>query len=211
MARIRTHLPASITTDSVGGVFIDVLFAAVVTKALEVSSMGTLPPVGQIQLALAMTVTISSWIGYHNSSNRTRYRILFFNLPLWQFFIEIAHVYVYWLLVVTSEGVGIDANSGPSSRPDALLTSLTFVLFVAWDLIALRMRISSHYPEMLLSDDKPARRHATLGVSSCVLLVAAFTWLIDPQNVAAIMVVDIVLIALVVAHRWLQNIVQPAN
>src|SRR6266498_12680 len=67
-------------TRLVGLVFIDLLFAAVATKILELSVNAGLPFEGACQLGLAAVLTITSWVSYHNSKNRSPYRLTFFNL-----------------------------------------------------------------------------------------------------------------------------------
>lgn len=117
---------------TVGTVFIDVLFGVVVAKALDLSSTGQRTIVEQLNLLLAIVVTVAAWIGYHNSRNRARYTISFFNLPLFQFTIEVTLVYVYWLLVVSSTRIsrGTPNVADAPVLTEAILVTCYFALLL---------------------------------------------------------------------------------
>ena len=214
--RILLAAPPPVYRDSarIGTVFIDVLFGAVVAKALDLgTSLDGVPAAGRAQLVLAMVVTITSWLGYHNSSGRNSYRIMFFNLPLLQFVIEISHLLVYWLLVTTSaqwQGVRHLAVH-ETAIPEIVLVATVFVLFCAWDVTALAMRRSTKYPEMKASDDKPLRRAVTLCYTVLIVFLTVITC-ITKANGSWVLISAVILVVLVISHRWLQNVVQvPAD
>lgn len=210
--RILLAAPPPVYRDSarIGTVFIDVLFGAVVAKALDLStSPNGVPAAGRAQLVLAMVVTITSWLGYHNSSGRNSYRIMFFNLPLLQFVIEISHLLIYWLLVTTSAqwqgGRHLPVNK--TAIPETVLVAVVFVLFCAWDFTALAMRRSDKYAEMKVDDDKPRRRGVTLCYTVLVVFLAIITCITRAHGLW-VFILAVILVVLVVSHRWLQNVVQ---
>jgi hypothetical protein len=202
---VTAQAPPEKDTSAIGLVFIDVLFGAVVAKAFDVgTSTHRLPAAGWSQLALAVTVTITSWIGYHNSSSRSRYRILFFNLPLIQFTIEVAHLVAYWLLVTSSEQ---SYHFDSSALPGSFLLAVIFMLYCAWDYTALHMRKSTKYEEMKPEDDRPSRRRVTQVFTAIFVLITVVV-IVTKLTGAPVVVVDMVMILLVVCHRWLQNVFQ---
>jgi hypothetical protein len=91
------------------------------------------PAAGWSHLAVAVTLTLTSWIGYHNSKNRPRFVIAFVNLPFVQFTLDISMVVVYAFAVLTAEGVTSGATESPAVFPEAILVWIAFVLYVAWD------------------------------------------------------------------------------
>jgi hypothetical protein len=192
----------------VGTVLIDVLFAAVMAKALDLSSASHVNAAEQIRLGLAGTTTVTAWIGYHNSRNRARYSITFFNLPLLQFTIEIGLVYLYWLLVIWSARVG-QRGTPASIVPETTLLACVFILNCSWDLSALTMRKAAKYQEMGMDDDRPLRRRVTR-VFLAIFVASALAARLAPARLPGwiSVLVTVALAVLVVAHRWLQNVVQ---
>jgi hypothetical protein len=202
--------PVRLDAARIGTVFIDVLFGAVTAKALDLStSLNGVPAAGRAQLTLAMIVTITSWLGYHNSSGRNSYRIMFFNLPLLQFVIEILHLLVYWLLVTTSaqwQGP-THLKVSETAIPETVLVAVVFILFCAWDFTALAMRRSAKYEEMKLEDDNPPRRAVTLYYTALFAILSLIIFLTESGGFW-IIAMAVLLAVLVVSHRWLQNVVQ---
>lgn len=192
---------AEVDDRGVGSVFIDVLFAAVVTKALELSSSGNVSFDGRFHLALAAILTITSWIGYHNSKNRKSYKIVFFNLPLAQFAIEMAHVYLYWLIVSAAES----KSTRGSVLPEALIIAVCFVLYIAWDQIALVMRRSDRFPDFTIEGDRPSRRFVTVSFLAGYIVVALIAVAVHPHQQYAVAGFDLFLACGLIAHRALQH------
>jgi hypothetical protein len=181
----------------------------VIAKALDLSSTGHRTIAEQLNLLLAIVVAISAWIGYHNSRNRAKYIIVFFNFPLLQFAIEIALVYVYWLLVVSSTDAsqGSSNNTGTTVLPEAGLIALYFALSCCWDLTAWAMRKAPKYPDMRMEEDRPRRRLVTRVFLLIFVVLTLIIWLSQPAGVAGI-VLTIMMTVMVVMHRWAQNAVQ---
>jgi hypothetical protein len=182
-----------------GAVFIDVLFGVVVAKALEISSVSHIAVAERMHLLLAIVVAVTAWLGYHNSRNRARYVIAFFNLPLLQFTIDIGFVYLYWLLVVSSNTA--------SDVTESVLISCVFALSCSWDLTALAMRRSAAYPDMKIEDDKVRRRAVTRAFLAIFLLLMIMIILARPKGAWSVFLTA-VLTVLVIAHRWIQNVAQ---
>ncbi len=189
---------------TVGLVFVGVLFAAVITKILELSSAATLPVAGISHLALAATITITSWIGYHNSANRSTYKIHFFNLPLVLFLIEMTHVYLYWLLATTAENA---ENSQSSAVPESLLTAGAFALYCVWDQIALMIRRSPKYGNLPRSSEQPNRMKVTGASLFIVLVMAAGVLIGNPTNTIFVVLVDTAFCLIAIFHRSAQHLV----
>ncbi len=194
---------------TVGTVFIDVLFGVVVAKALDLSSTGQRTIAEQLNLLLAIVVTVSAWIGYHNSRNRARYTISFFNLPLFQFIIEIALVYVYWLLVVSSTRIsrGTPSVADAPVLTEAILVTCYFALSSCWDLTAWAMRRTSKYSAMRIEDDRPRRRLVTRVFLLIFMTLSVIIGVAQPVGSVSTLL-TVVMIIMVVMHRWVQNVVQ---
>lgn len=196
----------------VGLSFIEVLFAIVVARALDpLADFPKLPGVGLSHLAVAGVLTIASWIGYHNSWNRPRYFIRFPNLPLGQFLVDAALVVTYWLTAVWAEGSGSELGRVASARPEAVLVAVSFVLYVIWDRIGLAIRNSERYEARPKDKDVPRRRHVTEVFAAATLVMAGVVSLLDPASTTAIVMVDLVLIAVIIGFRFAKEAFTPAG
>jgi hypothetical protein len=187
----------------VGLTFVEVLFALVIARVLEpFANAGAIPAAGRAQLALAGLVTLASWIGYHNSWNRPRYFIRFPNVPLFQFLTDVSLVCVYWLTAVMAEGVSPNTFDHVSARPETALITISFGLYVLWDLLALRIRNDEQYTLRPREQDVPARRRVTLGCLFIALMTSIIVWSWNPSTSKTVIGVDSWLIALVVLFRF---------
>ncbi|WP_199043385.1 hypothetical protein [Glycomyces salinus] len=183
--------------------FVGVLFAAVITKTLDLSSADGLPAAGAAHLILAAVLVITSWIGYHNSTGRSTYRIEFFNLPLAQFSIEMTHVYLFWLVATTAETA---ASRRASAIPETVLLVVVFALFMVWDQVALAMRRSERYTTSSMREDHPERRRVTNLVFLFIFGLSVVVLIVDPRSPAAVIAIDAVLGLCLIAHRAVQNL-----
>jgi hypothetical protein len=133
-------------------------------------------------------LTLTSWIGYHNSRNRPRFVIGFFNWPFVQFVLDVAMVVVYAFAVFTAEGLTQGATSSPAVFPEALLVFISFVLYVAWDQVGVRLKKSSEY-EKAWNDAKtshqlgPYPKHDWTSTKRC-----GVTWLFTALSFIAALV-----------------------
>ncbi|HEX2051689.1 MAG TPA: hypothetical protein VHJ34_13815 [Actinomycetota bacterium] len=146
---------------------------------------------------MAFVLTVTSWIGYHNSLNRPRYFIRFTNLPLWQFLTDVALVIVYWLLANYVD----DSLRERSALPEAVLTLAAFALYFVWDRIGLAMRRAPDYTELVKEYDNPDRRYVTELFAIVALLSAVIVFIADVRSAMAIVVVDVWLIVVVAGFR----------
>lgn len=193
--------------------FVDVLFAIVVGKILDLSvHEGVVPLAGKSQLVLAAFVTVTSWVGYHNSLNRAGYFMRpFSNLPFWQFSVDILLVYVYFLLAVTSEHPPLPGKSaaGGDARPEAILVAAMFVFYVLWDAIAYAMRRSPLYARRPITRDVQARRIVSLLGAVVAMIIATTVAATDPRSTTTVIMVDAGLLLLTVAYRLAKEWVTP--
>ena len=193
----------------VGLVFIDVLFAAVATKVLDESSSSQMSFVRATHLLLAAVLTATSWISYHNSTNRSQYKIQFFNLPLAQFTIELILVYLYWSMATSAEAPGISTSSILS---ESWILVVTYCVYVCWDQVALAMRKSTRYTLTSMAEDRPARRRVTVIFLGGYSVLAIAGSIADPHNMYVVGILDIFLAISLVLHRFIQQAVShPAN
>jgi hypothetical protein len=131
---------------SVGISFIDVLFALVIGYAITpLATWWKIPVAGWAHLATAGVLTLTSWIGYHNSKNKPRFVIAFFNLAFIQFVLDVAMVVVYAFIVFTAEGITPGARTDAAVFPEAILVFISFVLYVAWDQVGVLIKKSDTY------------------------------------------------------------------
>ena len=194
--------PTEVDERLVGLSFIEVLFAIVVARALDpLAEYPKLPGPGLSHLAVAGVLTIASWIGYHNSWNRPRYFIRFANLPLWQFVVDVALVVTYWLTALWAEGSGTELGEVTSARPEAVLVAASFVLYLAWDRIALAIRNSDLYDKRSKEKDVPPRRHVTEAFAAAAAVFGGVVFCIDPSNDGMIVAIDAALILLILGFR----------
>jgi hypothetical protein len=120
---------------TIGISFVDILFALAVGQVLDpIKNWGENPKANSLplpvamQLAVVLVLTLTSWVGYHGSANRPRFRLGFFNLELLKFTLDVAMVVVYFLAAAFA------ARSNVSLRGEALLITVAFGLYFAWDL-----------------------------------------------------------------------------
>jgi hypothetical protein len=142
----------------------------------------------------------------HNSWNRPRYFIRFANLPLWQFVVDVTLVGVYWFTATSAEGTGTDLGRQISARPEANLVAVSFLLYCIWDAIGLAIRNSDLYVKSPPSRDVPRRREVTWACTAIALVLTGAIWWNDPHEESAIVVVDLVLIALILLFRFAKEL-----
>jgi hypothetical protein len=194
--------PHQLDDKLVGITFIDVLFALVIGQLLQpFATTRHVPLAGMAHLLVGGVVTIGSWIGYHNSLSRPHYVIRFVNLPLAQFLIDIALVVVYWLLAITAEGANPAIPRPTSAVPEARYVAVAFLLYGAWDLVALRIRRVEAAASAATGTDVPARRRVTYGFAVVSLLSWGLLSWMDPRSTAIVVVADAGLIVVAVAYR----------
>jgi hypothetical protein len=162
--------------------------------------------VKESDLAVATVVTLASWIGYHNSKNRPRFKIRFFNWPLAQFVIDILLVADYWLLATAAGG----GPSPPTARIQAGLVFSAFALYVLWDIVSTLIGCQTDKYQALL-DEKDRWKKYDLVRSAITWTCAVITgliWCVSVQasaSPAAVYRADTALGIVVVGFRVLKD------
>lgn len=110
--------------------FVELVRALLGTRSFEEASAGI------AHHMVGFVLTITSFVGYFASKNGPQLKIKFFNFPLLQIILDCAMVVVYFFVPVYAENAGDD----PTARPEAMLVSVAFGLYVAWDLVSWRLR-----------------------------------------------------------------------
>ena len=119
-------------------------------------------------------------------------------------------VVVYWLVASSAESETTGATSEPSARPESLLVLLAFVLYAAWDFVALQIRRDVAYIQRPEREDVPGRRHVTW----VFVVLAAVVALIAPRvgdTAGAIYFLDVLLIVLLIGFRLAKEFVTPVH
>lgn len=195
-----------------GVAFVSVLFSLVVAKIAD----GAVEPVRAIfddqgsfeepgvSIAhhfVGLVLTVTSFVGYFTSKNGPQLRIKFFNLPLLQIFLDSAMVIVYFFVPVYAEGPGDDATA----RPEALLVSIAFGLYVAWDVLGWRLRrdpLSQLALGRLPQSEYGYRRWITLGAIALSWPTTAWLFLARPVLSPALVIAwDLGLVVLLLGFR----------
>lgn len=216
--------PPKIDPGTTGVSFVDILFALVVGQVLDPvrlwalsQSDHPLPAASVLHLAVALVITLASWVGYHGSSNRPQFRIVFFNLELAKFALDIGMVVVYFLMAAYA------VRTPVSVRPETLLVSIAFGLYLLWDFAGVVEKRGSNGPyETAWNEayDNPLRPDVhevwtptdwprVLATACCFVLsviVFGVTWrLFGPHRVPTwkeSAATDGILLVLLVAYRW---------
>lgn len=150
--------------DETGTLFVDILFALVVTQILTpLKDPEKTTFLGGVHLLVAFVLTLLSWIGYHNSRSRADARLRFptysrldarfgrrhvndwHYYSISQFALDVAMVVVYWMASITYERSTADMEvrqdlfwywpSSPSAFPEALAIVASFGLYWLWDAV----------------------------------------------------------------------------
>lgn len=108
---------------------------------------------GLLHLLLAATMIVISWMGYY--SNRQRYPVWrgqFFNVPLLQYLLSFAILFLYWGLGITA----LPPSSHKSRAPvlptpfdEAVIILAVFALYLVWDTLEIWVQESVRYTDAL--------------------------------------------------------------
>jgi hypothetical protein len=128
--------------------FVDILFALAVGEVLapfvpwaashETSS---LPAPIVWNLAVALVLILTSFIGYHNSRNRPLFTIRFVNVSLCKFVLDISMVIVYFLFA------SFAIVSPSQTQTLLLLVVIVFGLYLLWDATSWYQKGQSAYKD----------------------------------------------------------------
>jgi hypothetical protein len=199
--------------------FVDILFALAVGEILmplapwaEDHTRHPLPAPVVWNLVVGIVLILTSFIGYHNSENRPRFKIRFINISFWKFFLDILMVVVYFLFASF-------ASVSPSQTQSLLLlVMLVFSLYVLWDLAGWYEKRFGEYKdvweEAYIDPNRPDIVDAWTDVNYfrviptlvCLLITAAiFAWSLHqrtPLPHRDVINIDIFLILLLFALRF---------
>ncbi|MGH9123797.1 MAG: hypothetical protein ACRDZ8_03595 [Acidimicrobiales bacterium] len=210
---------------SIGVSFVDILFALAVGQVFlpvalwaEDPVKNPLPLVSWLHLGVALTITITSWIGYHASANKARFQPQFVNVELVKLVLDISMVAVYFMLAAYA------VHQPVETKPETLLVVVAFGLYTCWDLASAWQkgrRPNNPYREAwgrVFSDrsrpdvSKPwrptdwGRVRATWVALLLAAVVGAYTWMGHgrPTQVRSILT-DVALMAILIGYRILKE------
>ena len=205
-----------------GATFVNILFGLVVTTAaIRISTelvngwadgWDSVAETGLAHLLVAVTLTVLSWIGYHQSQQYPPFLIKFINIPLIQFALDVSMVIVYYTVVAVAEGS--DPRLTPSARPEAILVLVVFLLYAAWDVLGFRLFHDPEYASRLQTPREPddglgPRRWVTLGFALITGIQALAIWLLDPSMPISVILADAVIIAVLISYRLVKQLSDP--
>ncbi|WP_419944957.1 hypothetical protein [Candidatus Poriferisodalis sp.] len=98
-----------------------------------------------LHLSIAVALIMTSAVGYYNSRQMPKLDVKFFNIPLLQALLDIAMVATYYLLVDLAE----PSINQVSARPEAVLITIVFLLYVLWDFANYRV-LKDEYSQVAL-------------------------------------------------------------
>lgn len=136
---------------------------------------------GLLHFLLAATMIVISWMGYY--SNRQRYPVWrgeFFNIPLLQYLLSFAILFLYWGLGITALAQSSQTSKSgaqvlPTPFDEAAIIFAVFFLYLMWDTLEILVQESDRYTGALRTADRwrqlpPERafcrrrfRHGTVG------------------------------------------------
>jgi uncharacterized membrane protein len=221
------RVPPKIDRTTIGISFVDILFALVVGQVLDPVAKWAIDPVKYslssatfLNLAVALMLTITSWIGYHNSANRARFTLRFVNVELVKFSLDIAMVVLYFVLAAYAVRLPLNL------RPETLLVFVAFCFYFLWDMAGAwqkRNTPNNAYPRVweevrsdpnrldVLEDWEPTdwrRIRVTiygLIATASVLAIVRFGFshaVVTPETAT---VLDVVLLAILLLYRVLKD------
>jgi hypothetical protein len=192
--------------------FVEVLFALVVAQVLEpFRSLLLIPAAGLSHLGLALVLTVTSWVGYHNSWNRPRHFIRFANLALAQFAIDILLVITYWFCAISAEFPASTLGRDVSAVPESLCVAVSFCLYVLWDFVGFRIRRSDLYDRSPPDRDVPQRRRVTQVCAAAAVGIAVVVTAVGVDSAGPAIAVDVGLLGVILAFRFAKEWFTPED
>jgi len=180
--------------------FTDVIFGLVITQIfVQAVPFRKLSGPVLVHLGLATVVVLGSYIGYRRSLKRGEPPLYFFSLSLLRFMLDLAMIFLYYLLVVTPDTTKDPATAHVSSRFDAVVGASIFLLFLLWDLVSTWMAAAGY--QVGYSWLRTFLTFAFLAVSAGVLALAHH----EPRSAGWAIKIDTALIVLNLAYRWLKD------
>jgi hypothetical protein len=226
--RERLQTSPKVDPGHVGVTFVDVLFALVVGYMLTpLAAWWKIPWSGWGDLGVAAVLTLTSWIGYHNSSSNPKWVISFPNLPLLVFILDISMVVAYAFSVFVATSITSGASQQPRMLPEAVVVAVSFLLYCLWDWVNSRIKKAQGYQHawehavtngvLKKSDvfplDYPERRTVTVACFFTAAGAAAVAYGYDNRiarlSQMSVVTFDVVLVALLILFRLAKEYVTP--
>jgi hypothetical protein len=139
---------AEVDTSLTGVTFVDILFALAVAAILNPVEQRVTHPIANplpasnvLSLVITLSLVLGSFIGYHNSSSKPRFKIRFVNSSFVKFTLDILMVIAYFVLAALAARKPIDLTA------EVMLLCITFMLYVFWDLASLYESRRQKYEE----------------------------------------------------------------
>jgi hypothetical protein len=220
--RIRRTVPELDESDKRSGVtFVNILFGLVVTTAaIQFSAefvnwwadgWNFVNKARLANLAVALTLTVLSWIGYHQSQQYPPFLIKFINIPFFQFCLDVSMVIAYYAVVAVAENPdrGARAPLTPDALPEAGLVFIVFVLYALWDFLGYRLFHDPEYSRRLKTPREPERlgprRWVTFGFTVAAGIQALAIWVFRPSTGLSVIGADAAIIAFLLLYRLLKQ------
>ena len=139
--KLKFHRKPSLDPATTGLSFVSILFALVIGAILvpiqnwaRQPAAHSLPADKLMHLAVALAITLASWIGYHTSENRPKFTIRFVNVELVKFLLDILMVVSYFMMAAYA------VRNPLSSHAETSLVAAAFFLYLLWDLAGWHQR-----------------------------------------------------------------------
>jgi hypothetical protein len=219
LKRITATVPELDEADKrAGATFVNILFALVVTTAATLlakefvhawaKGWDSINEARIANLLVAITLTVLSWIGYHQSQQYPPFLIKFLNIPFFQFFLDVSMVVLYYVVVLVAE----DSNPTrgrvhlPDALPEAVLVLSAFFLYSCWDTLGFLLFHDPQYSHRLKSPRAPdarfgARRKVTVVFTMLATVQALLIWCLRPRAVFTVIVADAAIITFLFVYR----------
>lgn len=203
----RTESPEGERT---GLSFTDLLFALAAGEYLLVVDQRTLTVVDWFHLAVGAVLTLTSWVGFHNSGFRSGQQLRFWNPALGMWVLDVAMVIDYWVLPSKFIGSSIGASHRhPSATPVAIVVAIAFLLYAAWDWVGTQI------PDVRASEGREGAQRIRVGVSylaaTAAVIFASIVALRHPHSRGWVIAVDVFLILGLVAYRTVKESARRRN
>jgi hypothetical protein len=209
---------------SIGILFVDLLFALAVGQVFApiarwAESGTSLSAQQSSALAVALTLVMTSWIGYHSSANRARFLVKFINIELAKLVLDILMVALYFYVAA----VAVRRHEGPSyvAQHQAAAVAAAFGLYLLWDLAsAWQKRKGSSYKRVWVADSSVTEdwepTHWSRVLVTLAMLVATTLYALALQSADKLtrahqIRASVTLIAALVAYRVLKVLVSPVK
>jgi hypothetical protein len=141
MSNWRRH-PELDEDAKVGLSFIGIGYGVVLVAVFPLTALSGISVAGYFHLAMAAFLLVTSYMGYY--SNRQTYaawQVKFFNIPLLQYTISFAILFLYWELGITVPKLG--GKVTPVS--EAFIVLIVFIAYLVWDCLEVAVQESGTY------------------------------------------------------------------